>query len=97
MSSLTVTDVLWASRILNLGEAASRAEIKSAYRKLAKEKHPDRKGEEELMQDANRAYHILLAYVENLQFSLSEENIRIQDDPGMSLEERYRRKWVWND
>jgi DnaJ-class molecular chaperone len=50
-------------RLLGVESAASREEIKKAYRKLAMEYHPDRNqdkpGCEELLKDINEAYQVL--------------------------------------
>lgn len=45
--------------VLGLERWASNAEIKRAYRKLAREHHPDAGGDEGRMKDINRAYDML--------------------------------------
>lgn len=46
-------------QILGIGKDASDAEIKKAYRKLAKEHHPDRGGDEARFKDIAEAYDVL--------------------------------------
>lgn len=47
-------------KILSVGEKASQAEIKKAFRDLAKKYHPDtNKGKEELFKEVNEAYQVL--------------------------------------
>lgn len=49
-------------RVLELQNFASRAEIKSAYRRLALKYHPDRPtGNEEKFKEVNAAYQFLMA------------------------------------
>lgn len=46
-------------RTLNLSESASDEEIKQAYRKLAREHHPDKGGDKDKFQKIQEAYEIL--------------------------------------
>ncbi len=45
--------------ILGVSKGASQDEIKSAFRKLAKEHHPDRGGDEQKFKEVNSAYQVL--------------------------------------
>jgi curved DNA-binding protein CbpA len=45
--------------VLGAGQHASRREIESLYRRLARERHPDRGGNEEDMKALNEAYRVL--------------------------------------
>jgi curved DNA-binding protein CbpA len=45
--------------VLGAGHHASRREIESLYRRLARERHPDRGGNEEDMKALNEAYRVL--------------------------------------
>lgn len=47
-------------KILGIKSNANLNEIKSAYRKLAKENHPDNGGNKEIFQQINEAYNMLL-------------------------------------
>lgn len=46
-------------KILNVDKIATKEEIKKAYKKLAKEHHPDHGGDEESFKEINEAYSIL--------------------------------------
>ncbi len=46
-------------KILGLEKGASDSEIKSSYRKLAKEHHPDRGGDAEIFKEISEAYSVL--------------------------------------
>lgn len=65
-----------ASELLGLGERASLAEIKKAYRRLSKKHHPDikkiakRKAENVEMHRLSEAYQILLQYCTDYRFPL---------------------------
>jgi len=72
-----------ARRLLGLGELASIAEIKTAYRQLCKKWHPDvlqreAKAERD-MKDINAAYNLLLSYCEAYRFSFSSEEVESFD------------------
>ena len=68
-----------ARRLLGLGELASIAEIKTAYRQMCKKWHPDVLDDEETakrtMKDINAAYRLLLEYCETYRFSFSPEEV----------------------
>ncbi|MBF0480050.1 MAG: DnaJ domain-containing protein [Desulfovibrionaceae bacterium] len=51
-----------ARAILCLSSARNVCDIKSAYRKKARQYHPDLGGDEEMMKDLNLAYDLLLQY-----------------------------------
>jgi curved DNA-binding protein CbpA len=73
-------DIDEARRLLGLGEAATLAEIKSAYRRLAQHHHPDKHGGDESngnenMKRLNRAYKLLTDYCHDYRYSFSQEDI----------------------
>jgi hypothetical protein len=72
-----------ARRLLGLGELASIAEIKTAYRQMCKKWHPDvSQGEataKRKMKDINAAYKLLLSYCETYRFSFSPEEVESFD------------------
>jgi hypothetical protein len=72
-----------ARRLLGLGELASIAEIKAAYRHLCKQWHPDALKDDAIgsgkIKDINAAYRLLLAYCETYRFSFSPEEVETFD------------------
>lgn len=84
-----------AYQILGVARSASDAEIKKAYRKLAKELHPDRNpgdaGAEERFKDVSHAYDILSdAGKRKLYDEFGEAGLREGFDP-----EAYRQYQAW--
>ena len=72
-----------ARRLLGLGERASMAEIKIAYRHMCKQWHPDVVTDKTTgtrkMKDINAAYRLLVEYCESYRFSFSPEEIESFD------------------
>ena len=72
-----------ARRLLGLGELASIAEIKTAYRHLCKQWHPDALQDDATgsgkIKDINAAYRLLLGYCETYRFSFSPEEVESFD------------------
>jgi DnaJ-class molecular chaperone len=69
-----------ARRLLGLGEAATLAEIKAAYRRLAHRHHPDKndstgKTSNEMMKELNRAYKLLMDYCDKYRYSFRQEDV----------------------
>lgn len=68
-----------ARDLLGLALKASRKEIRSAYRRVARRWHPDRAPASEeaeyrhRMQQVNIAYQRLLQFIEDYRFELTEE------------------------
>ena len=65
--------ILTAKALLGLMDQATLREIKAAYRKRAKEYHPDlaqENGERASMQEINAAYAVLLDYCSTYRFPL---------------------------
>jgi preprotein translocase subunit Sec63 len=67
--------IIAARELLGLGEKATQAEIKKAFRRLSKKHHPDlaQKGEqggEVTIQALTEAYQTLLDYCQNYRFPL---------------------------
>jgi hypothetical protein len=63
-----------ARRLLGLGESASLAEIKTAYRQLLQELHPDRNTQSEAagrLQDISAAHELLEEYAQNFQHTFN--------------------------
>lgn len=81
--------IIAARDILNLGEEATLAQIKAAFRRMSKKYHPDTAGkgaeaggpETISMADINDAYQTLLEYCRNYRFPLvmDKENLDPED------------------
>ena len=79
----SASEIDQARRLLGLGELASIGEIKTAYRQMCKQWHPDVSEDEEAanlrMKDINAAYRLLLDYCEAYRFSFSPEEVESFD------------------
>lgn len=62
-------------KILNVNKNASGKDIKSAYRKLASEKHPDKGGNTEEFAEINEDYSILTDPVRKLNYDKYGDDI----------------------
>jgi hypothetical protein len=69
-----------ARKLLELGEQASRKEIRAAYRRAARRWHPDRAPAEqeaayrEHMQQVNTAYQKILQFIEGYRYELVDKS-----------------------
>ena len=87
-----------ARRELELSEAATLKEIKTAYRALAHRYHPDKHsdsvGEEsaETMKRLNWAYKLLVDYCENYKYSFNEEAVA-RNYPDEEYVRNWHKKW----
>lgn len=86
-----------ARRLLDLGEAATLEEIKSAYRTLARRHHPDAhigtsENGSEKMRRLNQAYKVLTDYCHDYKYSFRKEDVArtypIEEDL-----ETWRNRW----
>jgi len=82
-TTFVAAEIDQARRMLGLGERASMAEIKIAYRHMCKQWHPDVVTDKTVgtrkMKDINAAYRLLLEYCESYRFSFSPEEIESFD------------------
>ncbi len=93
-----------ARKLLGLGENATIAEIKDAYRKLAVKYHPDKcagggkKECEEMFKKINLANETLMMYCASYRFSFNAEEVKKTNmDEKMSEHmERFYDGW-WGD
>jgi preprotein translocase subunit Sec63 len=78
-----------AADLLGLGQKASLAEIKKAYRRLSKEHHPDMQNNPEEISDnvkmhkLTEAYQLLLRYCTDYRFPLvpeDDEQLEAEDE-----------------
>ncbi|RKY67579.1 MAG: hypothetical protein DRP97_07250 [Candidatus Latescibacterota bacterium] len=79
METISNAALIEARDQLGLGNSSSIKNVKAAFRRLAKDCHPDRAADksraEERMKQINRAYRILLAYCEQYPIPLDEKNL----------------------
>jgi len=75
-----------AKELLGLGDKATLAAIKQAFRRMCKIHHPDMKGVEqpddaEIIRKLTDAYEILLKYCNQYQFPLiADEGVEVEPD-----------------
>ena len=93
-------DIKAAAALLGLGEKASLAEIKKAYRRLSKKHHPDMQKSakaqagEIAMYDLTEAYQTLLRYCAQYRFPLAPgENEQMEGDDWWF--ERFGQDHLW--
>ena len=90
-----------ARRLLELGEAATLKEIKSAYRRLAHRHHPDKHSgaagdeAEETMKRLNWAYKLLMDYCNAYSYSFKEEDIA-KAYPYEEHMRKWRENWFYS-
>ncbi len=64
--------IKWAREVLGLPEQVTRIEIQEAYHKMSRKAHPDLgKGDKEMMEDVNKAYRLLMDYVDKYKIRLT--------------------------
>ena len=70
---LSVERIEWARNVLGLPRRTTRSRVQQAYRRLAKERHPDASGEESqaAMSELTEAYKTLLAFIDDYPIELS--------------------------
>ena len=87
--------------ILGVNKNASEAEIKSAYRKLAKKYHPDLPenddGLTERIQEINEAYHVLNDEQKRKQYDLSLTTIVESNIPKQASANATSTTYYWNE
>lgn len=88
---MTHDELKAALRVFGLGERATLQEIKTRYRELAKQHHPDggQTGDPEEIYRVNEANRVILEYVESYRFCFSEREF-LEQNP----EERLRRRFM---
>jgi len=75
--------------ILGLPKFITKEDVKNQYYFLAKKHHPDKGGEEKVMEQINVAYHLLIQYIEEFRYTFDEEEISKQF-PGANHVQRFR-------
>jgi len=99
MTDLNFKQIDKARKLLGLHSEATLKEIREAYHRKAKEHHPDRytgnekNKQEEKMAQINRAYKILLSYIEKFEFSFKKEDVE-KNNPERAMK-RFSQDWLW--
>ncbi len=82
-TTFSATEIDRARRVLGLGERASLADIKLAYRRMCKKWHPDAVRNDpnapKKIKEINAAYRLLLDYCERYPFSFLPETVESFD------------------
>ena len=90
-------DIDSARKTLDLGERATIAEIKEAYRKLSLKYHPDKCADEdrreceEMFKEINEANRILMSYCTAYRYSFAEKDIK--EVTGEAFAEEHQRRF----
>jgi len=75
--------------ILGLPKLITKEDVKKQYHFLAKKNHPDLGGDDIQMEQLNRAYQLLMKYIEEFRYTFDEEEVSKQF-PGADHAQRYR-------
>ncbi len=79
-----------ARKRLGLGKTATLDEVKEAYRRVAREAHPDRGGDAKAMAEINRAYDTVIQYISGYRYSFRSEDV-MEQNPDEKMWEAYRK------
>jgi DnaJ-class molecular chaperone len=94
---LLFEDIDRARKTLGLGETATVAEIKEAYRRLSLKYHPDKCAQrdkqecEDAFKQINRAKQILTSYCDSYSYSFAERDVK--EVTGEAYEEEHIRRF----
>ncbi len=91
---ISIEKLDWARKTLELSEEVNQSQIQEAYRTLSKKYHPDKGGNHEKMSEINKAYKIILDYINEYKFSLTEKELKKQK-PEMRWYEMMKNDPVW--
>jgi len=86
-----------ARKTLGLGETATLAEIKEAYRRLSLKYHPDKCADEEkqlceeMFKKINKANETLMSYCASYRYSFAEKDVK--EVTGEAYEEEHTRRF----
>lgn len=95
-------DVVEAKELLGLPERASMDEIKSNYRKLISQWHPDKCSENkdkchEVTKKIIAAYKIIIAYCEQYRYSFTKEEVKNYLSPEEWWFEKFGNDPMWGN
>jgi len=82
-------DIKKALEILHLPNLITKDEIKKQYRYLSKKNHPDLGGDAHIQDEINRAYEVLMEYIEHFRYSFSDDELKHQF-PGVDYATQFR-------
>ena len=80
-----VAEILWAKKMLGLGDRISLKSLRDRYILLAKRFHPDATGpavdndEPSALAEITHAYQLMVSYLENVNISLADDEVRKHD------------------
>jgi curved DNA-binding protein CbpA len=78
-----------ALEILELPRLVTKEDIRRQYRSLARKHHPDIGGEDEVMEQLNAAYRLLMKYIEEFRYTFDEDEVNRQF-PGADHAHRFK-------
>jgi DnaJ-class molecular chaperone len=84
-----IEEINRALETLRLPKLVTKEDIKKQYHFLAKKNHPDIGGDAMKMEQLNRAYKLLMKYIEEFRYTFDEEEVSKQF-PGADHAQRYR-------
>jgi len=95
-------DILEARKTLNLPERASMQQIKSNYRKLMSQWHPDKckeNGDEcqEMSRRITAAYEVIVVYCEHYEYSFAKEEVKRYISPEDWWSEKFGTDPLWGN
>jgi DnaJ-class molecular chaperone len=64
--------------VLQLPNLITKDDIKKQYRYLSKKSHPDLGGSQDVQEELNSAYGVLMDYIENFRYSFDDDEIQQQ-------------------
>lgn len=74
-------EIAWARQVLGLPEEVTRKEIQAAYRRKGRKLHPDTAAvHSDGMTELNRAYRLLMDYVDAYKIHLSPSEAGMNDE-----------------
>jgi len=91
-----------ARKILGLADRASLKEIKEAFWSQTRKWHPDKCKKKdknichEKMKEINKAYKVIMSYVENYNYSFNDETVW-EDNPEERWKKRFGRDPIWGE
>ncbi len=96
IDKITYEDILWARKVLGLGEEVRWREVREKYRQLVKKYHPDVNPSPDStgkIADINKAFEILETFFDNYRLDLSKEGVYKQLDHLAFKEHFDPKKW----